>query len=109
MADPVAPPNARDTDTSIYKFAHTSDFWSATNVTTIDKVANSVVGLVAKGETQMNALLTELASIDPGQLDQSRLMAAQMTMTRWQLASQLLTNFQSGVSTGLKNVIQNIR
>ncbi|MDR0392725.1 MAG: hypothetical protein LBH52_00625 [Puniceicoccales bacterium] len=104
-----ADPNLAETNASAYKFATQETLWGGDKVTNIDKVANSVVGLVAKGETQMNALLTELATIDPGQLDQSRLMAAQMTMTRWQLASQLLTNFQSGVSTGLKNVIQNIR
>ncbi|MDR2769259.1 MAG: hypothetical protein LBB19_01740 [Puniceicoccales bacterium] len=104
-----ADPNLAETNAGNYKFATQTALWDLTKDTTIDRVAGSVVGLVAKGETQMNALLTELATIDPGQLDQSRLMAAQMTMTRWQLASQLLTNFQSGVSTGLKNVIQNIR
>ncbi|MDR2396398.1 MAG: hypothetical protein LBD69_00860 [Puniceicoccales bacterium] len=104
-----ADPNLTEANASAYKFAAQAALWDTTKDTTIDRVANSVVGLVAKGETQMNALLTELATIDPGQLDQSRLMSAQMTMTRWQLASQLLTNFQSGVSTGLKNVIQNIR
>ncbi|MDR1254421.1 MAG: hypothetical protein LBJ78_00075 [Puniceicoccales bacterium] len=103
------PPGAAETTANAYKFAAQTDLWNHDNVTTIDRAASTIVGLVAKGETQMNALLTELSSVDPGQLDQSRLMAAQMTMTRWQLASQLLTNFQSGVATGLKNVIQNIR
>jgi hypothetical protein len=104
-----ADPSLAETATGTYKFATQDSFWDVAKVTTIDRVANNIVGLVARGETEMNALITELASIDPGQLDQSRLMAAQMTMTRWQLGSQLLTNFQSGVSTGLKNVIQNIR
>ncbi|MDR0755803.1 MAG: hypothetical protein LBE99_02740 [Puniceicoccales bacterium] len=102
-------PSLAEASSSDYKFATQSSLWDSTKVTTIDRASDSIVGLVAKGETQMNALLTELAALDPGQLDQSRLMAAQMTMTRWQLASQLLTNFQSGIATGLKNVIQNIR
>ncbi|MDR0647566.1 MAG: hypothetical protein LBF43_04000 [Puniceicoccales bacterium] len=105
----TADPTKVDANADPYAFTKQATLWDQTKVTTIDRTASSIVGLVAKGETQMNALLSELASIDPGQLDQSRLMAAQMTMTRWQLASQLLTNFQSGVATGLKNVIQNIR
>ena len=103
------PPSAKDLNPTNYTFTRQADFWATGDVTNIDNVSNSVVGLVAKGETQMNQILTELSSIAPGQLDQSRLMSAQMTMTRWQLASQLLSNFQSGVSTGLKNTVQNIR
>ena len=77
-------------------------------ITTIDKVLNNVVPLLAKGESAINAQLADLATIDPGQLDQSRLMAAQMNMSRWQLAAQLLSNFASGVASGLKNTVQNV-
>ena len=75
---------------------------------TIDRVLKTVSGLLSKGEAAINTELTELAAIDPGQLDQSRLMAAQMNMSRWQLAAQLLSNFASGVATGLKNTLQNV-
>ena len=75
---------------------------------TIDRVLTSVSPLLAKGEAAINKELTDLAAIDPGQLDQSRLMAAQMNMSRWQLAAQLLSNFASGVGTGLKNTLQNV-
>lgn len=79
------------------------------NVVNIDKALQNLVPLLAKGESAINQQLADLAGIDPGQLDQSRLMGAQMNMSRWQLASQLITNFCSGISTGLKNVVQNIR
>lgn len=75
---------------------------------TIDRVLNNICPLLSKGESAINNELTELASIDPGQLDQSRLMAAQMNMSRWQLAAQLLSNFASGITTGLKNTLQNV-
>ena len=78
------------------------------NVATIDRVLNNICPLLAKGEAAINKELTDLAAIDPGQLDQSRLMAAQMNMSRWQLAAQLLSNFASGVATGLKNTLQNV-
>ena len=77
-------------------------------ITTIDKVLNNIVPLLAKGESAINAQLADLATIDPGQLDQSRLMSAQMNMSRWQLAAQLLSNFASGVASGLKNTVQNV-
>ena len=83
-------------------------FWDTANVVSIDNTSKSIATLVAKGETAMNSLLSELASVDPGQLDQSRLMSAQMSMTRWQMSTQLLTNMQSGVGTGLKNIVSNI-
>lgn len=75
---------------------------------TIDRVLTNVSPLLAKGEAAINKELSDLAAIDPGQLDQSRLMAAQMNMSRWQLAAQLLSNFASGVATGLKNTLQNV-
>ena len=78
------------------------------NVATIDRVLNNICPLLAKGEAAINKELTDLAAIDPGQLDQSRLMAAQMNMSRWQLAAQLLSNFASGVGTKLKNTLQNV-
>lgn len=74
----------------------------------LDKVLNHMVPLLAKGETAINAELADLANIDPGQLDQSRLMAAQMNMSRWQLAVQLISNFCSGIASGLKSTVQNI-
>ena len=77
-------------------------------VVNTDTVMNNLVPLLAKGESAINALLAELASIDPGQLDQSRLMAAQMNMARWQLAAQLLSNFASGIASGLKSTVQNV-
>jgi|GEM_PF-3179292 hypothetical protein len=78
------------------------------DVVQIDEVLNNIVPLLAKGESAINAQLADLATIDPGQLDQSRLMSAQMNMSRWQLAAQLLSNFASGVASGLKNTVQNV-
>lgn len=83
-------------------------FANVDNVANIDKVLNNIVPLLAKGESAINAQLADLATIDPGQLDQSRLMAAQMNMSRWQLAAQLLSNFASGIASGLKNTVQNV-
>jgi hypothetical protein len=77
-------------------------------IVTIDSALTSLVPLLAKGESAINQQLSDLATIDPGQLDQSRLMGAQMNMSRWQLASQLITNFCSGINTGLKSVVQNV-
>ena len=82
--------------------------WEQNTVVTIDSAAETICPLLAKGETEINRLLGELATIDPGQLDQSRLMKAQMGMSRWQLAAQILSNFVSGVGTGLKNTVQNV-
>lgn len=75
---------------------------------TLDRALQNIVPLLFKGESAINAELADLASIDPGQLDQSRLMSAQMNMSRWQLASQLITNLCSGINTGLKSVVQNV-
>ena len=77
-------------------------------VVNIDRAAQNICGLLAKGEGAINKELSDLATLDPGQLDQSRLMAAQMNMSRWQLAAQLLSNFISGVASGLKNTVQNV-
>ena len=77
-------------------------------VVNIDEVLNNIVPLLAKGESAINAQLADLSTIDPGQLDQSRLMAAQMNMSRWQLAAQLLSNAASAVANGLKSTVQNI-
>lgn len=63
---------------------------------------DTIMNQLLTESTSMNQLLTGVESIDPGPLDQSRLMSAQMTMTRWHLASQLLTSTQGGVDTGLK-------
>lgn len=76
--------------------------------TTIDHAAENICPLLAKGENAINKELTDLAALDPGQLDQSRLLAAQMNLSRWQLASQLLSNFIMGVSSGLKNTVSNV-
>ena len=83
-------------------------YGSIDGVVHIDKVLENIVPLLAKGESAINAQLADLATVDPGQLDQSRLMAAQMNMSRWQLAAQLLSNFASGVASGLKNTVQNV-
>lgn len=94
---------AEATDYNLY-----DKIWNKTTVATIDRAADTISPLLAKGETSINKLLSELAAIDPGQLDQSRLMKAQMDMSRWQLAAQMLSNFVSGVGTGLKNTVQNV-
>ena len=96
--------NLADVPTTFYEYFNDPD-----GVVNIDKALKNLVPLLAKGESAINQQLADLAGIDPGQLDQSRLMGAQMNMSRWQLASQLITNFCSGISTGLKNVVQNIR
>lgn len=96
-------PAANPTDYNLYNRVFESN-----TVTTIDRAVETISPLLAKGETSINNLLTELAAIDPGTLDQSRLMKAQMDMSRWQLAAQMLSNFVSGVGTGLKNTVQNV-
>lgn len=88
---------------------YASLFTDSTNTANINNVAEKTMPLVKKGETEMNELLQELAAAEPGELDQGRLMFAQMTMMRWQMASQLLSNFQAGVGQGLKSTLQNIR
>lgn len=75
---------------------------------TIDIILNNIVPLLAKGESAIQALLADLSGLNPGELDQSRLMAAQMNMSRWQLVAQLLSNFASGVASGLKSTVQNV-
>jgi len=82
--------------------------WAEEQVASIDNAAEKIGPLLKKGETAINKELQELALLDPGQLDQSRLMQAQMNMSRWQLAAQLLSNFLSGVASGLKNTVQNV-
>lgn len=82
--------------------------WQLKDVANLDKVFNNIGGLLSKGEAAINKELTDLAKIDPGQLDQSRLLQAQVNLSRWQLASQLLSNFASGIASGLKNTVQNV-
>ena len=82
--------------------------WELKDVANLDKVFDKIGGLLSKGEAAINKELTDLAQIDPGQLDQSRLLQAQVNLSRWQLASQLLSNFASGISSGLKNTLQNV-
>lgn len=82
--------------------------WTLNDVVVLDKVLENVAPLLAKGEASINKELADLAAIDPGQLDQSRLLQAQVNLSRWQIASQLLSNFSSGVASGLKNTLQNI-
>ena len=94
---------ATGSDYTLYK-----EYADGNSVATIDRVLNNITPLLSKGEAAINKELTDLAAIDPGQLDQSRLMAAQMNMSRWQLAAQLLSNFASGIATGLKNTLQNV-
>lgn len=102
MSYPEPPLGASD------QFLFYETFANIATVVTIDTVLNNIVPLLSRGESAINALLAELASIDPGQLDQSRLMSAQMNMSRWQLAAQLLSNFASGVASGLKSTVQNV-
>ena len=92
-------------DTTFRYYTKWADIDSTTN---IDKAAESITPVLSRGEAAINAQLADLATIDPGQLDQSRLMAAQMNMARWQLAAQLLSNFLSGITSGLKNTVQNV-
>ena len=82
--------------------------WETDEVVVLDKVLENIAPLLAKGEASINQELSDLAAIDPGQLDQSRLLQAQVNLSRWQIASQLLSNFSSGVASGLKNTLQNI-
>ena len=82
--------------------------WQLKDVANLDKVFNNIGGLLSKGEAAINKELTDLSKIDPGQLDQSRLLQAQVNLSRWQLASQLLSNFASGIASGLKNTVQNV-
>lgn len=82
--------------------------WEKGTAASLDRALENICPLLAKGENAINKELADLAAIDPGQLDQSRLMQAQMNMSRWQLAAQLLSNFASGIATGLKNTVQQI-
>jgi hypothetical protein len=82
--------------------------WQMADVANLDKVFNNIGGLLSKGEAAINKELTDSSKIDPGQLDQSRLLQAQVNLSRWQLASQLLSNFASGIASGLKNTVQNV-
>ena len=82
--------------------------WQMADVANLDRVFNHIGGLLVKGEAAINKELTDLSKIDPGQLDQSRLLQAQVNLSRWQLASQLLSNFASGIASGLKNTVQNV-
>ena len=82
--------------------------WKMADVANLDRVFNHIGGLLVKGEAAINKELTDLSKIDPGQLDQSRLLQAQVNLSRWQLASQLLSNFASGIASGLKNTVQNV-
>lgn len=82
--------------------------WQLNDVANLDKVFNYIGSLLSKGEAAINKELTDLSKIDPGQLDQSRLLQAQVNLSRWQLASQLLSNFASGIASGLKNTVQNV-
>lgn len=99
---PESPLNAND------QFLFYTAFADTAKAVTIDTVLTNIVPLLARGEFAINELLAQLATIDPGQLDQSRLMSAQMNMSRWQLAAQLLSNFASGVASGLKSTVQNV-
>jgi hypothetical protein len=82
--------------------------WQMADVANLDKVFNNIGGLLTKGEAAINKELSDSSKIDPGQLDQSRLLQAQVNLSRWQLASQLLSNFVSGIASGLKNTVQNV-
>ena len=82
--------------------------WPTDKVVVLDNVLKNVAPLLAKGEASITKELADLAAINPGQLDQSRLLQAQVNLSRWQIASQLLSNFASGVASGLKNTLQNI-
>ena len=82
--------------------------WDKAQKTTIDRAAETICPLLLKGETAINELLVELADTNPGELDQSRVLSAQKKMSRGQLAAQMLSNFVSGVGTGLKNTVQNV-
>ena len=94
-------------NTGDYYF-NTEGGWSLDKVVNVDKGLANIAPLLAKGEASINKELSDLANIDPGQLDQSRLLQAQVNLSRWQLASQLLSNFLSGIASGFKNTLQNI-
>ena len=84
------------------------NIWNSEQVVSIDNAADKIAPVLKRGESTINRELQDLANIDPGALDQSRLMQAQMNMSRWQLAAQLLSNFLMGVASGLKNTVQNV-
>lgn len=105
MPENIYPEKARQSNNILQLYEKFGDIEKVVN---IDKVMNNVVPLLSKGESAINALLADLATIDPGQLDQSRLMSAQMNMSRWQLAAQLLSNLGSSVANALKNTVQNL-
>ena len=106
MAD-VPMPNIQPEQTGNYYLFY-EGAWQLNDVANLDKVFNNIGGLLSKGEAAINKELTDLSKIDPGQLDQSRLLQAQVNLSRWQLASQLLSNFASGIASGLKNTVQNV-
>lgn len=74
----------------------------------IDSVLENLFELLQKSETVTTGLLTELGGKDPGTIDQASLMSMQANLSRWQIVSQMISNFVSGTATGLKNTVQNI-
>ncbi|MDR1666026.1 MAG: hypothetical protein LBR62_03225 [Puniceicoccales bacterium] len=80
-----------------------------TSSSALDNVYARMSPLLSRAESEIQSILDELNTKEPGELDQSRLMYAQMASTRWQMAFQLGSNFLSAISTGLKTPIQNLR
>ena len=101
-----------DYDVSTVQIHNNSDFsfykkgWKG--CINIDEASEHLCAAQATAESAISTALDGLKGKDAGQLDQSKLMGIQINMSRWQLASQMLSNSISGIGTGLKNTVQNV-
>jgi hypothetical protein len=68
-----------------------------------------VFNLLDRSKSEIQTILNQLNPGAPGELDQSRLLYAQLASIRWQMAFQLGSGFIAAISTGLKTPIQNLR
>jgi 5-hydroxyisourate hydrolase-like protein (transthyretin family) len=104
------PPIAVDYNLANVQGEHAYNSGTAiTSSSALDNVYAKMSPLLSRAENEIQSILDELNTKEPGELDQSRLMYAQMASTRWQMAFQLGSNFISAIATGLKTPIQNLR
>ncbi len=61
-------------------------FREITSSSALDQVYTKMSPLLDRAEDEIQHILDELNTKDPGELDQSRLMYAQLASTRWQMA-----------------------
>jgi hypothetical protein len=92
----------------VHDFATITTAGDATGYITLNSALAGMTPLLNKAEGEINKLMTELNISEAGDLDQSRLLYAQMASTRWQMAFQLSSNMLMCIGSGLKNTVQNV-